>query len=1029
MHFCRIEKFNMKKLTTSVLAVVLMAPFAMVSAQKSTQKKVSDTAKVQDIEEVVVTALGIKREKRALGYATQEVKSDALFNGSTNTGNALDNLSGKVAGLQVNSNSNFGGATTMAIRGVKALAGANPLIVIDGAPVNNTYLYSGNMNGGFDLGSALSDISQGDIESMNILKGAAASALYGDRALNGVIVITTKNGKGRNDGSWGVTYSTSVQTGMVDKSTFPEYQTKYGAGYYDPNSIAGYWSYGTGANGSNNVNFGDDASWGAAFDPNLQVYDWESYDPTSPKFGQTSAWVAAKNGPITFFETPMSFINSISLQKGEKDFNIMLNYANENSTGLLPNSSLKKNTFSTKINYDFTPKLHASVYTTMTLQNTIGRTETGYNDNIVTGFREWWQTNVDLLALKDAYYRNIGIPSVNNNYGNVTWNRSDAGDGYPAFWNNPYFQRYQNFESDERTRNFTTTQLVYDVDNHINITGRFSIDNTNILYERRLAEGSYSQAFGVSGKDVLSGYDRTNIFRREINYDVFGSYKYDLTSWLNLSGIVGGNIVRQRYDAIESSTEGGLTIPWLYALGNSKQSVLAPLETNYTVQNNSLYATASFDFNKIFYLDGTYRNVVSSTLPINNNQYGYFSVSGSLILSQLLKTSGSVLEFWKIRGNYAEVGGTADPYQLAPSYRSAGILAGSVGIFTPITTFPNNDLKPQRTKEFEFGTEASFFNERISFDGAYYNNKTFDQIIAPTISSGTGQLAKVINAGEIDNKGVELHLGVTPVKTKDFSWNLDANWSKNNSKVVVLDGQLKVLPLVSMVGATIVAAVDEPWGAIYGTDYVYLNGQKVVDPNTGLYETEDNKVIGNAQPKWLGGVRNTFRYKDFSLSFLIDIRHGGDIYSSDLYYGLASGLYKETGVDGYRTTQAVLPGVNPNGQINTTPVSADFPASGYGNNAADSYALAPDKRFVYDGSYIKLREASITYSLPKSIIGNTFLNEAKISIIGRNLWIIHKNLPYADPESTQMGGLYSYGSSIGSLPTTREIGVNLTVKF
>lgn len=458
------------------------------------------------------------------------------------------------------------------------------------------------------------------------------------------------------------------------------------------------------------------------------------------------------------------------------------------------------------------------------------------------------------------------------------------------------------------------------------------------------------------------------------------------------------------------------------------------MEFEATVQTNSLYATASFDFNKVFYLDGTIRRDASSTLPNGNNKYTYGSVSGSVILSELLKSEKSVMNFWKLRGNYAEVGGTADSYQLKYSYYTAGYFNtgnGNINIYRPQTILKNENLKPQRSREFEFGTEVHFLRDRIVLDGAYYDTKTFDQLITPDISAGSGKLGAAINAGQINNKGIELHLGVSPIKTQDFAWDIDVNWARNRSKVVELDAGLQVYQLVGLVGgASIVASVGNQWGDIYGSDYVYLNGEKVVDPNTGLYQTESNKVIGNVQAKWTGGFRNSFRYKNFSLSFLIDVRHGGDVFSSDMYYGLASGLFPETAVDGYRTNIPVLAGVNPNGQVNTTPVNTDVinPLE-YGNNPNDGYAIVPDKRFVYDGSFVKLREASITYSLPKSILANTFMNEAKISIVGRNLWIIHKNLPYADPESSQMGGLYSYGSSVGALPTTRELGVNFTFKF
>ncbi|MBB6331786.1 TonB-linked SusC/RagA family outer membrane protein [Chryseobacterium sediminis] len=994
----------MKKLTMGVLVVVLSSSVAIVNAQ---QKKNDSTTQTKEIEGVVVTALGIKREKKSLGYASQEIKADKLTEGTTKTGNVADLLSGKAAGVLVNSNGNFGGSTNIVIRGIKTLQGSNPLVVIDGSPVNNSSTNGAN----FDLGNALSDINQEDIESMNILKGAAASALYGERGLNGVIVITTKSGRGKDDGSWGVTLNSGIQAGFIDKSTFPVYQNKYGGGY-DPSFYSG-----TAPDGHDYANFSEDASWGPKFDPNLLVYQWDSFDPHSQNYGKATPWVAAKNGPIKFFDTPVTYANTISLEKGTKAANFTLTYDNMLSNGLLPNSDLKKNTLSTKINYDFTPKLHATVYSTLTLQNTKGRNETGYSDNVVTGFRQWWQTNVDVKALENAY--------INNNHSNFAWNRVSADEGQPIFWNNPYFQRYQNYQSDNRTRTFSYAQLKYDISKHIGVTGKISFDKSDVLMENRLAVGSLSQSFGASGKDVGSGYARLDINRSEINYDLIFNYKYDITPDLNISGVVGGNVRRNYYNSISASTEGGLIAPKLYALGNSRGAVLDPAEDEYTTQTNSAYVTASIDYKKIFYLDGTFRIDESSTLPKGNNVYNYPSITGSLILSELIKAP--FLSFWKVRANYAEVGGTADPYLLYPQYRSAGLF-GTTKVYNSQTDMPNQNLRPQRSKEVEFGMEAQLFKNRISFDVAYYKTRTFDQIISLPISSGSGLLRAPINAGQINNEGVEVQLGFVPIKSKDFAWNIDVNWAKNKNLVVSLlhnstTDVSNILLNSFQGGVSLNAREGESWGTLIGSDYVYLNGQPVINPTTGRYLRQNNQVIGNATPDWTGGVRNSFSYKGISLSFLIDVKHGGDVFSLDQYYGLATGLYAETG--DYRESGIVWEGVNPNGQINTT-VTAN--PSAFGN--MDGYSRMPAKRFVYDGSYVKLREASIGYTLPKSLLAGTFVNMAKISIVGRNLWIIHKNLPYADPEAMVGGSsIRSYGFSTGTLPTTRNIGIDVTLKF
>lgn len=1010
----------MKKLTTSVLAVVLSSTFAMVSAQK-----VQDTTKTQDIEGVVVTALGIKREKKSLGYASQEIKASALSDGTTNTGNIASQMSGKVAGLNVTTTNNFGGSSNLVIRGIKTLQGGNPLIVIDGSPVNNNSTYGSAV----DYGNALSDINQEDIESINVLKGAAASALYGERGLNGVIVITTKNGKGKDDDSWGVTLSSSIQAGSIDKSTFPKYQSKYGAGYQSiggPNN-SGFYMDGLASDGNYYANFAEDGSWGPAFNPNLLVYQWDSFDKYSANYGKATPWVAAKNGPISFFNTPVTYVNSVTLEKGQKGKNINFTYDNMMSDGLMPNSHLNKNTFSLKVNYDLTPKLHTSFYSTLTLQDTKGRNVTGYSDNTVTGFRQWWQTNVDVLSLRDAYFNNIKDPSVANNYGNVTWNRNSADNGTPIYWNNPYFQAYQNYASDKRNRSFTYAQVTYDLTKEVSLTGKVSYDRTDLNIENRLAVGSLSQGFGISGNNVSSGYSRQDIVRTETNYDLMANYKFNISDNINVSGVVGGNIRRNYYNSIYASTEGGLIYPNVYAISNSQLPPLAATETYYITQTNSGYATASFDFYKTFYLDATWRIDQSSTLPAANNVYNYPSVTGSFIPSELLKVDW--LNFWKLRANYAEVGGTADPYLTKAFFDPIGGFNGSVGIYNSQRTVPNPDLKAQRSKEFEVGTELHFLKDRITLDLAYYKTKTLNQIINLPISSASGLSYASINAGQIDNKGYEVQLGLTPIKSQNFNWNITANWSKNENTVVSLLHNEKTdvsnLLLNSFQGGVSLNAREgEAWGTLIGTDFVYdANGNKVVGSN-GRYLKSSNQVIGNATPDWIGGIRNTINYKGFSLSFLIDIRKGGDVFSTDMYYGLATGLYEETAAGNIRETGVVLPGVLADGTPNTK--VARNPAL-YG--AVDGYVIMPAKAFVYDGSYIKLREASIGYTLPKSLLNGTFVNEAKVSIVGRNLWIIHKNLPYADPEAMVGGGLNSYGWSIGSLPTTRDIGVNVTLKF
>lgn len=985
----------MKKLTASLLVLVLSSSIAVANAQQK-----NDTIKTKEIEGVVVTALGIKREKKSLGYASEEVKAAELTGGTTNTGNVASLLSGKVAGLQVNTNNNFGGSANLLIRGYKSLSGGSPLIVIDGSPVNNTTVSTG---ASFDYGNFLSDINQEDIESINVLKGAAASALYGERGSDGVILIVTKSGRGTNDGSWGVTLNSGITAGFIDKSTFPTYQSKYGAGYTSK------FNSKLSPDGYNYANFGDDASYGPAFNPSLLVYQWDSYDPHSPNYGKPTPWVAAKNGPIKFFETPVTYVNTITIEKGNKTSNLSLSYSNMLSNGLMPNSELRKNTISAKFNHDFTDKLHASVFTTLTLQDTKGRNETGYSDNILSGFRQWWQTNVDVLALRDAY--------ANNGNSNVSWNRTSPSNGTPQFWNNPYFQRYQNYQSDDRTRVFSYAQLKYDISKNFGITGKLSYDDLQMVVEERLMNGSLPQVFGASGLNVTSGYARTNVKNTELNFDLFANYKFDITSDLNVSGIVGGNVRRNLIDNVYMSTEGGLSKPGLFAISNSVRTILPPDENYARFLTSSLYATASFGYKNFLFIDGTYRVDQSSNLPKGNNSYGYPSVTGAVILSELVKQPW--LSFWKVRANYAEVGSSTTNYRLVNTFKARG-----EGLFDQPYFLANPNLKPQRSKETEFGMEAQFFKNRLGFDIAIYKTRTFDQIINLPVSSATGYRTFLVNAGQINNKGIEVQLNGTPFKTNNFTWDVNVNWSKNDNEVISLNGNSQNYLLASYQNnVSMNARVGEAFGALVGSDYVYdANGEKVINATTGRYLKNNNQIIGNITPDWVGGVRNSFRYKEFSVSFLIDVKKGGDVFSPDMGYGISTGLYAETA--DYRESGIVYPGVNPNGNVNTTPTSQPG-ISG----RVDGYNAMPNKRFVYDASYVKLREASIGYNLPKSVLANTGIRDAKISIVGRNLWIIHKNLPYADPETGTGNGLAAKGQSIGSLPTTRDIGIDVTLKF
>ncbi|MEI7500965.1 MAG: SusC/RagA family TonB-linked outer membrane protein [Bacteroidota bacterium] len=1031
-------------------------------------------AGVLELEGVVVTALGIPREKKSLGYATQEVKGDQL--NISKTDNFVNSLSGRVAGVQVKTTTNMGGSTNVLLRGSKSLTGNNQaLFVIDGVPVSNDNTNSvGQQQAGtgYDYGNAASDINPEDIESINVLKGSAATALYGSRAANGVIMITTKKGVkavGEQRKGVGVTFNTSATMGFVDKSTFIDYQKDYGGGYgnyYDGPGNFWYMRY-INADGTITVDPKDpltskltqwsvtseDASYGAKFDPNLMVYQGDAVDPQSPNFLKATPWVAAANGPITFFQKPTTFVNTLAIDNAFRGGNYRLSYTNFTQNGLLPNSKLVKNSVALNGTWNVSDRLTVSGYGNYSLNQATGRNSTGYNDNIMGSFRQWYQVNVDIKQQKELY---------DLTKRNLTWNYADPSNATPIYWDNPYWTRNQNYETDQRSRFIGNMAVTYKIADWLNIFGRFSVDTYTELQEERRAVGSVPGTFGIgtgadgsAGRsDQGSGYMRRDINFSEFNYDVMANFNKDLSKSFNLKAVLGMNIRKTNYSRLISSTNGGLSVAELYSLQNSAGPLPLSKELASSVRVNGIYLSASLGFKNYLYLDATIRRDQSSTLPADNNSYFYPSVAGSFIFSNIMP-SAKWLSFGKLRLNYAMVGNSPGFDQLVDNYL---VLSPFNNLTTAVpTTQKNPELKPENTKSIEGGLEMYFLGRRLGFDLALYKTNTINQILPLPVTTSTGYNVKIINAGEIQNQGVELALNAVPVKTKNFRWDLTLNWSMNRNKVVSLLEGVNNLRLGSFQGGvTINAMVGQPYGVIYGTDYVYAeDGQKAVNAANGAYlrTATSDKVIGNVNPDWQGGLLNTLTYKNWSLGFLIDAQYGGDVFSLDMYYGLATGLPKETSytndlgnpvrdpvkwVDpadktkGYASNSGgfINPGVIgtvvnghlvTDGKANTTRLAA----STYG---AFGYSRLPNAAFVYDASYIKLRQVSLSYSLPSAILKKTFITGVTLTAVASNLWIIFKNMPYADPESG-LGSGNLQGYSTGPLPSTRDFSLNLKLTF
>ncbi|SFQ50745.1 SusC/RagA family TonB-linked outer membrane protein [Parafilimonas terrae] len=974
---------------------------------------------------VVTTALGIRRNRNELPYAAQTVTSEEMT--KTNNSNFANSMSGKVSGLQIKTNNSLGGSTNIILRGARSITGDNQaLIVIDGVPVNNsTYNSSSTQQGfaGYDYGNQGSDINPEDIASVNVLKGAAASALYGSRAANGVILITTKKGKS----GLGITLNLGASTGNMDKSTWIKYQRQYGSGYYDPDYYtysdappspdSHFWYLDANGDGVEDlvVPTTEDASFGAKFDPNLKVYQWTAFDPTSPTYLQATPWVAAKHDPTAFFQNPVSAVASLIVQGGDDKFTYKLGYSHNDDKGILPNSKLKKDIVNFQADYKITDKLTITGATNFSKISGLGRYGSGYDAfNLATNFREWWQMNVDVMDQKAAYERT---------HKNITWNMTDPpNDIGPIYWDNPYYVRYESFETDSRYRYISYITLNYAVNNWLNLMGRVSLDTYENLQEERNGYESIN----------IGAYSKYNNSYKEYNYDFLASVNKNISDNLNFKAVVGTNLRRNYFKSTFAITNGGLIIPGIYDLANSANPIEAPTEEDQQREIGRVFGGITLAYKEMLILDLTASRDQSSTLPKGNNAYFYPSASGGFVFSKLLPDA-TWLNFGKLRLNYAEVGADAPFDYLVDNYTQPTPF-GTVPLFSVNSTKKNADLKPEKTRSYEAGIEASFLKNRIGFDVTYYHTNTIDQIIPVTISGATGYTTQIINAGVVENKGIEASLNLIPVKTKDFSWNMALNWTNPKNKVVSLTGGTENILMGSFQGGvTLNAVVGQPMGVLKGSDYIYTDGQKTVDGD-GYYEVSSttNNIIGNIQPKWYGGINNTFTYKGISLSFLIDMKQGGDLYSVDQWYGQGTGLTANTaGLNdkGNPIRDAVedgggikFPGVTEDGKPNGT-YALITGLRGYGYNSF------PNAGYIYDASYVKLREASISYSLPSKLISK--LNPIKgidISVYGRNLWIIHKNMPDSDPEEGPSAGNIQ-GFQVGSYPTYRMIGLNLNFKF
>ncbi|MEZ4773620.1 MAG: SusC/RagA family TonB-linked outer membrane protein [Bacteroidia bacterium] len=924
-------------------------------------------------EEVLITALGIERDKKALGYAVQSISSENIT--QTRSTNLINNLSGKLAGVQVTgANNGLASSARVVIRGENSLNINNnsPLFIVDGVPVNNSIYGIGGGNTDqanlpTDYGNGAAEINPDDIESISVLKGAAASALYGSRAANGVIVITTKSGKNQK----GLGVSISSSTMFSSPLVLPEVQNQYGGGW----GLEYYADFGT--------NFGPSLNQGLSV-----VQDG------SPGYDNSQAENFSYRYRLEdFFQTGVSTNNQVSVNGGSDKGSFKLAYANSYNTGIVPNTDLTRDNFSLNTSYSPNENWKINVSSTYIKSKSDNLPVAGYGGQGLMYALLWNYTNVDMNWLKDYW---LEKDRVQRNI--FTWA------------DNPYLIANEHINGFNKDRLFGKISSVYNLTPELSLMLRIGTDYSNDFRQSRRPMGSVYHRNGMYREQTI-GY-------REVNADFLLSYEKTLGDFSTRVS-VGGNRLDQ--STSESLIEGqGLAIPGIYSLGNIN---VTPSLYRYDGRKrvNSFYGFANFGYKDFVYMDITGRNDWSSTLPTGENSYFYPSVSLSVIPSEILNM-GNTVDFLKARFNIARVGKDTDPFLLSKTYRFA-TLPNSV---TNPNQLPVADLKPEQTDSYEFGIESYLLKRRVRVDLSVYKTISTNQIISFAISQSAGYQSIFANAGRIENAGVELVLGVVPVKTKNFEWNINANFTRNRGKVIELYKDLESYIIgEGPDGVTVEARPGGRMGDIYGNTYVRSDKGEIVYNENGLPLLGDRANVGNYNPDWMLGLSSGIRFKGLNLYALFDFRKGGIIYSYTHAIGTESGILpitlagREDGIIGEGVVQ------NPDGSYspNTTLVSAeDFYYGGiYPRENAEANS--------FDASYVKLREINLSYSLPVSFLSKAGIKGLSIAAVGNNLFL-WTDVPYIDPEAQALnGGTLVPGFEVTQLPSTRSYGfkINLTL--
>jgi TonB-linked SusC/RagA family outer membrane protein len=986
------------------------------------------------IDEIVVTALGIRREERALGYATQSVGAEQVTGAMPV--NWAGGLVGKVAGLNVVSPGGPIGSSRITLRGDVSLNmdGNSALIVVDGVPMSSPMTGTGAAYGAgtnndlpVDFGNGIADINPDDIESIQVLKGASAAALYGARAASGVVMITTKSGARKERG---IGISINSNTSFDGVLQWPDYQYEFGQGVQTyALGVAGseyegemYYSYGRTPDNLNNGTSGTSSAFGPRFNKNQLYYQ---YDPeTQAQGAQPTPWVGYSNNRKDLFRTGYNIINSVAIDgQGDKG-STRASITHTKNEWILPNTGFERMVVSVSTNHQVSRMLRINARSSYTSRKTDNTPAIGYNSSSL------------------AYFLIFQNPNVNLDWLRPMWRNNEVGtrqlQPYSSFIGNPFITLYENTNASKKHSNVSTVSAIFDFSRKLELLLRTGID---MGYDKREMQRTIS--------DVVFGrgyYREQRIFNYETNNDVLLTYRETLSNDLNFSLSAGGNMMRQHYDFVETSVTGLIT-PRVYKLSNGQSSPhVIPIVRDKAI--SSLYGSLNIAWKNKAFLDVTGRNDWSSTLPQQNRSFFYYSLSTSILLDQFVSMP-SQFDLFKIRASYAQVGNDTDPYKTNKYYSTTNFPGSAI----MSTTLHNIDFKPEISSNFESGFDIRMFKNRLSLDATYYYNVTRNQIIDAPMDASTGYYRATINAGEVRNLGFELMLNTIPVRTRNFSWTTGITWSKNENKILELAEGMDENQLLSSIGTvSIIATKGGTTGDLWGYKLLRNSKGEVVIGENGLpARPTEIEYVGSAYPAWKGGIYNEFKYKNLKVSALLDGQYGGIVFSQAYHKMTEQGKLTHTlngrlpGSEFYIEkddprilAEPALAAKNIGGYYMVVPGVVDNGDGSYSQNSKlvtveayyrENWRLANVETNSFDASFLKIREVRVEYGLPKTVLNKTPFERATVALYGRNLYM-WTSFPLFDPEAAALnGGTITPGVETGQLPSTRTVGVNLSLSF